>query len=930
MKTPPKKEMQRVIVRTIASMWLALLLPLANLMAAPSWTMQPVPLATRWATQVEPENVWPEYPRPQMVRPRWQNLNGLWEYAITPSTASTPERYQGHILVPYPVESALSGVRKPLQPDQLLWYRRMLNVAPGAAGERVLLHFGAVDFEATVYMNGTQLGSHRGGYQSFSFDITDALRAGNNELVVKVNDPTEHGPNPQGKQHVNAQWMYYSASSGIWQTVWIERVPATHIEALKLTPNVDRSELRVEVALKGQNQRHTIEAIARSGQKVVAKAVIGNGGVLRIDQPRLWSPDDPYLYDLELRVLQGAKVVDKVQSYFGMRKIELKADEQGRARIHLNGKYTFNLGVVDQGFWPEGHYTAPTDAALKFDVQLAKALGFNTVRKHIKVEPQRWYYHCDRIGLLVWQDMPSSNNDSPQARVQFESEIRTNLAQLHNHPSITTWVLFNEGWGAYDLNRLTQAMKQFDPSRLVNGHSGPYDQLMHAQWIKTLQPSQLLWPLGGPPPSFEEFQALQYAAKDDWIAGDMVDLHYYGGPKMFPARADVASVTGEFGSFGVYIEGHEWDEFKPVGMGLGGARLSPPELLQKYAQAAAKLKELEAQGLSGATYFEIVDVEMEQQGFVTYDRAVAKLPIAQIERINAALVPRAKNYEQATDGVVVSIADPTAEAERYAQRLAKFRAGERDQTFLKRLAMMAVRQKDSTHATKVGDAFVQQAVRPYTKETWQVIQAVAYSTQDEAFKLLLGRTAEANAVLGEGEAQKKIVEILQRDVVTPYYQDANRTRDWNAFEADVAAKYGELGRETVYGARMMEALVKSDWTTFGRFYQRYYATAASRSPWPVHTLAHQVLLHVTDLQVLESAVRVMHWQLDVPRESPIFGRYDPTELDTYANLLYKAGRLPEAVEWQQKAVALADGRDPQMEARLEKMRSSLTSSLSSH
>jgi len=915
-------------VNALKTALLLLIVAMPGIVLGQDWKMQPVSLATRWAASVDPTNAWPEYPRPQMTRPEWQNLNGLWDYAITAMDAPAPRQYAGRILVPYPVESALSGVMKPLQPNQLLWYRRTLNFVPNRADERVLLHFGAVDFDATVYLNQKELGRHRGGYQSFSLDITDALKPGDNELVVKVHDPTEQGPNPHGKQNTRAQWMYYTASSGIWQTVWLERVPSTSIDALKLTPDVDRSELRIEVALRGKHDGYAMEAIARSGERIVARTKFeGASTALRIEQPRLWSPDDPYLYDLEIRLLKRGQAIDEVKSYFGLRKVEVKTDAEGRARIYLNNRYTYNLAVVDQGFWPDGLYTAPTDAALKFDVQAAKALGFNTIRKHIKIEPQRWYYHTDRLGLLVWQDMPTSRNHTPQARAQFEQEMKDNLAQLHNHPSISTWVLFNEGWGAYDEERLAKWLEQQDASRLVNGHSGPYDQVRYAQWMKRIHPLQLYWPLGGYGPTLDDFQALQYAASTDWMAGDMIDQHYYPGPKMFPAQPCVPSVTGEFGSYGVYVEGHVMDELKPVGKGLGGTNMAPGEMLAAYADATSKLQTLQAQGLSGSAYFQIADVETEHQGFFTYDRAVAKVPVDQVERLNAKLVPRAANYLTAIEGFAVENADGTPEPQRYKGLVAEFRNGRRDSMFLRRLALMALRQKDQVQATAAGDAFIAQAQSPYTRETWQAIVAITNTSKDSGFRLLRTHAAEIDAALGPQEAEKKFLDIVQREVVTPYFKDRHRKKSWPEFADAVAAQYGELGREAVEGAQMMENLIDEDWVGFGNSYARYYRTAFPRSIYLLPTVAYQVLLHVDDVKVLEAAIRAMEWQLVSMREAPVFGEYDPTEVDTYANLLHKAGRTTEAIQWQEKAAALSHGRDPEILQNLERMKSSLRSRL---
>jgi hypothetical protein len=608
-----------------------------------------------------------------------------------------------------------------------------------------------------------------------------------------------------------------------------------------------------------------------------------------------------------------------VKSYFGLRKIELKKDSAGRARIHLNGRYTYNLGVVDQGFWPDGLYAAPSDAALRFDVQAVKALGFNTVRKHIKIEPERWYYHCDQLGLLVWQDMPSSSNDTPQARAQFERELEENLAQLHNHPCITTWVLFNEGWGAYDQERLALWIKHTDPSRLVNGHSGPFDQLRDAQWVRRREPLFLLQPLGGAGLPLEDIFATQYQAPPEWMLGDLADVHFYPGPRMFPAQADIASVTGEHGSFGVHVEGHVWDELNPVGRGVGASGMTPQQMLAAYAASIEKLKALEQQGLSGSDYFELYDVESEHQGFLTYDRALTKVPVTEIARLNAQIVPRAKNYEKATKGFLAERADWTPESQRYRSLVKELRNGRRDMSFLRRLALMALRLSDRAQAAEASKELMVRAPQPYTREVWETIAAITQSSQDPGFELLRTHGDELDVVLGAQAAQKKILDIIGRELIVPYFQEQKRKIGWKDFETLVAKRHGALGREAVLGARMMDDLLKENWAGFANSFVRYFETAICRSPYSLHSLSYRVLKHVNDPQAIDTAIRVMSWQITAKREWPVFGRYDPIELDTYANLLYKAGRNVEALEWQRRAVALSGGRDCEVVENLERM-----------
>jgi hypothetical protein len=632
----------------------------------------------------------------------------------------------------------------------------------------------------------------------------------------------------------------------------------------------------------------------------------------------LWSPDDPHLYDLQVRLLKGSKVVDTIDSYFGMRKIEIRRDDTGRPRIFLNDRYTFNLGVADQGFWPDGLYTPASDAALKFDLQAIKALGFNTVRKHIKIEPQRWYTYCDRMGLLVWQDMPTGNNDSPEARAEYEEEMKENLRQLHNHPSITTWVLFNEGWGAYDQDRLARWMKQADPSRLLNGHSGPFNQVEFAQILKRLTPRRVLDLLNGGAGLLDEIQMTQFTKK--WNAGDLSDVHYYPGPQLPPPQEGAASVTGEHGSFGVYIEGHVWNELQPVGRGVGVSGLTPQAMLKAYDDSIEQLKSLETRGLSGSNYFEIFDVEGEQQGLITYDREVAKVPVEDIARLNSRLVPQAKNYAAATRGFSVGLADPTPESQRYAALVKEYQNGKRDVQFLRRLTLMALRQNDQAQATAAGNEFIARSQPPYSKEFWQAVTAITRTSSDKGFELLRTRMQAANEVLGAQAAEKKILEVITREEIAPAVKDKQRAPDWAALEKAVTAKYDALGREAVYAAQMMEYGAREEWDNFGRLYALYYASALPRSLYPVPTLSYQVLEHVSDAGVLDTAIRVMKGHLDAEKDDSTWGRYSPVDLDLYANLLYKAGRRPEALEWQQKAVQLSDARDPEINLHLEKMK----------
>ncbi|MHB1036630.1 MAG: glycoside hydrolase family 2 protein [Pirellulales bacterium] len=578
------------LIRTLAAA--GVLLAIGS-MAHGQWKPADGPLMTRWAKDVSPEKVHSEYPRPQMARPNWMNLNGLWQYAEAKEGEEPPAGKQlaGKILVPFPIESALSGVMK--QADRL-WYRRTFTAPKTQPGGHVLLHFGAVDWEATVYLNGKQLGVHRGGYDGFSFDITDALKKdGSQELIVGVFDPTDSGDQPRGKQVHKPGGIMYTPTTGIWQTVWLEEVPASHITGLVSTPDVDSKSLRLKVDASGDAAGLAVRAVAADSGRDIATATGKVGEEVRIVLPavKLWSPSEPFLYDLRVELVRDGKAVDTVASYFGMRKIEIGKDAAGLPRILLNGKFVMQVGPLDQGFWPDGLYTAPTDEALRFDIEVTKKLGFNMARKHVKVEPDRWYYWADRLGLLVWQDMPSGNNRTAESKKQYEVELARLIEGRRNHPSIIMWVVFNEGWGQYDTERLTAWTKATDPSRLANNASG---------WT-------------------------------DKKVGDMNDMHAYPGPNAPKAEAERAIVLGEFGGLGLAVPGHMWKKEFWGYQGMADAN----QLTRRYEellQGVYKLKD--SPGLSAAVYTQTTDVEVECNGLLTYDRAVIKPDAARVAAVN--------------------------------------------------------------------------------------------------------------------------------------------------------------------------------------------------------------------------------------------------------------------------------------------------------
>ena len=582
--------------------------------AMAEWKPAEGPLSTRWTNKVRPDNALPEYPRPQMARADRQNLNGLWDYAVVTKEADRPEQFDGQILVPFAVESALSGVMKKVAPDQAVWYRRTFSVPEAWSGRRVLLNFGGVDWETTVWLNGQKLGEHRGGYDPFSFDVTHALRSGDNELVLRVWDPTDEGYQPRGKQVLKPGGIWYTPTTGIWQTVWLEPVPETYVRSIRIVPDLDASAVKVTVDADGGEVELT--AMAGGNEVGTAQGAAGQTLAVKLDDVRAWSPDDPFLYDLKIKLTADGKT-DELSSYFGMRKIEVRRDELGINRLLLNGKPLFHFGPLDQGFWPDGLYTAPTDEALRYDIEVTKKLGMNMARKHVKVEPDRWYYWCDKLGLLVWQDMPSGNNKGPEGQANFRRELKAVVEAFSNHPSIVMWVPFNEGWGQHDTEQIVAMIKQWDPTRLVNNASG---------WA-------------------------------DRKVGDVHDIHSYPGPGTSPVEEGRAVVLGEFGGLGLPISGHTWQQEKNWGYRSFENREA---LNDGYVALLTKLRPLIGCGLSAAVYTQTSDVEIEVNGLMTYDRAIIKIsdPVSIDELLWKPLMPRLRQPVK-VDGSLNEWGEPT-------------------------------------------------------------------------------------------------------------------------------------------------------------------------------------------------------------------------------------------------------------------------------
>ncbi len=594
-------------------------------LAAPA---RPSPLNTPWTGQALSGTPLPEYPRPQMTRPDWQNLNGEWQLRQSATNdapqfnTNLPER----VNVPFPVESALSGIMRATTDNRhYLFYRRTFTVPSGWTGRRVQLHFGAVDWQSTVWVNGAQVGTHSGGYDAFSFDITDRLNGATNELVVKVWDPTDSRQNsslqPIGKQTKTPGGIFYTPSSGIWQTVWLEPTAANSISSVDFYPNLANNTLRVRVFTRGNVTGHSVLAEALNGSAVVGSATGGfTDFTVPVPNARRWSPDDPFLYNLRVTLRNASNAtVDQTMHYFGMREISTGM-LNGILRPKLNGQFVFQIGTLDQGFWPDGVYTAPTDAALAFDVQKHKDLGFNMVRKHIKVEPQRWFYHADRLGLLVWQDIPSmtaQNIDPTNAQqAQFEAEATEIVNEHRSSPAVITYVVYNEGWGERalaDTQRVAQNIKNLDPTRLVNSHSG-----------------------------FNCCQSLGNPGN-----GDIIDWHNYADPASPAPTSTRVATLGEFGGVGLRTPGHEYSpngnfqayEFQP----------NSSALTDRYVGMINSVQGLMiGTGLSAAIYTEITDVEGEVNGFLTYNRQVVKHDQARTRAANVGLINASKALNNTT------------------------------------------------------------------------------------------------------------------------------------------------------------------------------------------------------------------------------------------------------------------------------------------
>ncbi len=620
-------------VKHIARKWLLGSVAVAVLFLNPlaqgagnSWQPVADKMMTRWGKQVTPRNAWREYPRPQFERKDWQNLNGLWDYAITAHDAEKPSDWQGKILVPYAVESTLSGVGKLLQPDQALWYQCTTKLKP-KKGKRTLLNFEAVDYQTTVWVNGKQVGEHTGGNTAFSFDITDALKSGANEITVRVWDSTD-GAQLRGKQTLDPNGIWYTRVSGIWQTVWIEEVSATHIADVKMITDIAPATISITPNVVGSDAGKVRVTASFKGKKITSTE--GSGEIkLTIPNAKLWSPAHPNLYDLDLELLDAkGKVLDRVKSYAGLRKIDKKRDADGNLRFVLNGEELFCWGPLDQGWWPDGLLTPPSDAAMCSDVDFLKAAGFNMIRKHIKVEPRRFYAYCDRVGMLLWQDQVSGGSGKqrdgqelspkwthmqpdpqdahwPDAdHAEWMKEFKAMVDELHNQPCIVVWIPFNEAWGQHRTVEVGKWIVNYDPTRLVNIASGG----------------------------------------NFWPVGDVADNHKYPDPG-FPLGQkrfdDYIKVVGEFGGHGWPVQGHLWNP-EMRNWGYGGMPKTLEEYLGRYVKSLDVLTDLKSKGISAGVYTQTTDVEGEVNGLLTYDREVIKIPAAKLAELHQRLGPDIK------------------------------------------------------------------------------------------------------------------------------------------------------------------------------------------------------------------------------------------------------------------------------------------------
>ena len=623
-----------------------------------NWKIAENPILTKWASEVDPLKPWLQYPRPDMVRNAWINLNGLWDYSVT-QKGKKPEKWDGSILVPYPVESALSGVKKKISEKENLWYKRDFSIPNIWKKKNILLNFEACDWETTVWVDGKEVGTHRGGYDPFTFDITEALENKKlHELLVCVWDPTDKGTQPRGKQVTSPGSIWYTSTTGIWQTVWIEPVNKSYIASFRAVTNADNGTIIFKTDVKNADAGSLLFKIKKEGRTIAtAIGMTNNETTLQIKDPLLWSPDKPFLYDVTIELKNNNRIVDRVKSYIGIRKISIGKTADGFTRMLLNNEFIYQNGPLDQGFWPDGIYTPPTEDAMVYDLRMIKNMGFNMLRKHVKVENRIFYYWCDKLGILVWQDMPSGDesisgnlpdiNKSKEATVQFELELKRMIETKYNHPSIIMWVPFNEGWGQFETGRITRLIADYDPTRLVNSSSG---------WT-------------------------------DRGTGNINDIHHYPDPAVQPAEEKRAIVLGEFGGLGLPLQGHTWEQ-----KNWGYRNMDDTiQLLSRYESYFDMVHRfIKENGLSATIYTQTTDVETETNGLMTYDRKINKMGVENVFKANHNIVPPSitspvrmfideyivelKNYRE--DGKIFYTTDGTDPSEKSSQYIRPFKITE--------------------------------------------------------------------------------------------------------------------------------------------------------------------------------------------------------------------------------------------------------------
>ena len=571
-------------------------------------------IKTKWGNNLKPENVWQEYPRPQLERKDWLNLNGIWHYSITDIDSKKPEKFDQNILVPFCLESSLSGVMKPLNETQILWYYKEFEIPKKWKDKNIIIHFNAVDWKSELYINDDKIGEHYGGYSEFNFDITKNLKTGKNKLILKVWDPSDTGYQPIGKQCLDPKVIWYTSISGIWQTVWLEPVNKQYIKKLEINNNYDNKEIKINCLLNTEEKLPLEMSLIYKEKEILKQKGISNTEIaLKISEENFhpWSPTEPNLYIIKIEIFdESNKLIDSILSYTTIRKIEQRKDENGYYRIYLNNKPIFNMGTLDQGYWPDGLYTPPSEEAMIYDINKLKELGFNTIRKHVKIEPYRYYYHCDKIGMLIWQDMPSGDRKpnsweyhhlntgddvkrSEESKNNYYNEWSEIIDNLKFFQCIIIWIPFNEAWGQFDTEKVVNFTHNKDPTRLINAASGGNHR----------------------------------------ICGNFLDLHHYPEPSQYLKVDNLINILGEFGGLGLDIKGHTWK-----GDNWGYRTFKTKEEITEKYEEYINLIINSFKGFSAAIYTQTTDVEIEINGLITYDRAEMKIIEDRIKAANEKII----------------------------------------------------------------------------------------------------------------------------------------------------------------------------------------------------------------------------------------------------------------------------------------------------